>query len=50
MHDTDEHYANERQIHDTRMEYVQKTGRREFHTYDVVTKQMTFQQIRSTAS
>ena len=27
MHDTDEHYSDERQSHDTRMEYVQKTGR-----------------------
>ena len=27
MHDTDEHYSDERQSHDTRMEYVQKNGR-----------------------
>ena len=25
MHDIDEHYYDERQCHDTRMEYVQKT-------------------------
>ena len=32
MHDTDEHYSNEWQTHDTRMEYVQKTGRHDIFT------------------
>ena len=32
MHDTDEHYSDERQTHDARMEYVQKTGRRDIFT------------------
>lgn len=27
MHDTDNHYFDVRQTHDTRMEYVRKTGR-----------------------
>ena len=27
VHDTDNHYFDVRQTHDTRMEYVQKTGR-----------------------
>ena len=27
MHDTDEHYYDERQSNDMRMEYVRKTGR-----------------------
>ena len=27
MHDTDKHYSDERQTHDTRMEYVRKTRR-----------------------
>ena len=32
MHDTDEHYSDERQSHDTRMEYVRKTGRLDIFT------------------
>ena len=32
MHDTDEHYSDERQTHDTRTEYVRKTGRRDIFT------------------
>ena len=33
MHDTDEHYADERQTHDTRMEYVKKR-------HDILTARM----------
>ena len=32
MHDTDEHYSGERESHDTRMEYVRKTGRLDIFT------------------
>ena len=32
MHDTDEHYSDERQTHDARMEYVRKTGRHDIFT------------------
>ena len=32
MHDTDEHYSDERQNHDTRMEYVRKNGRLDIFT------------------
>ena len=31
MHDTDNHYFDVRQTHDTRMEYVRKTGRHEIN-------------------
>jgi hypothetical protein len=50
MHDTNEHYSDERQSHDTRMEYVRKKWTAlHIHTYDVVTKQKALQQIRNTA-
>jgi hypothetical protein len=32
MHDTDDHYSDERQTHDTRMEYVQKIGAHDIFT------------------
>ena len=32
MHDTDEHYSDERQSHDTRMEYVRKNGQLDIFT------------------
>ena len=32
MHDTDEHYSDERQSHDTRMEYVRKIRRLDIFT------------------
>ena len=50
MHDTGEHYSDERQNHDTRMEYVRKTGWLDIFTYDVVTKQKALEQTRSTTS
>ena len=35
MHDTDEHYSDERQSHDMRMEYVRKIGQLDiFTTYN----------------
>ena len=32
MHDTNEHYSDERQTHDTRMEHVRKIGQRDIFT------------------